>query len=99
MSKKILLIFLSIIIIAIIFFCIDFYRAGNGKSPIFCIHCGTFKDGGTKIYVGLGYKVIEYHKLNGYKNIHIGTLFMKYDSELGGNLEMVLIEPTNTEVK
>ena len=92
-KKTILRIFLVIFITAVIFFSIDFYRAQNGKSPIFCIHYSTLKDGGTKEYIGFGYKVIEYHKINGYKNIHVGTFFMQYDDQLGGKNTL---EPVNT---
>ena len=74
-------------------FSVDFYRAQNGKSPVFCIHYSTLKDGGTKEYIGFGYKVIAYHKTNGYKNIHVGTFFMQYDDQLGGKLTL---EPVNT---
>ena len=95
--KKIFLLFLAIVIIAIVFFSVDLYRAKNGKSPIFCINYGTLKDGGSKEYIGLGYKVIVYHKLNGYKNMHIGTLFMKYDSNLGGD-SLILLQPSDNEL-
>ncbi len=83
--KKVLLvigiILLVIIITGIIFFCIDSNRVKNGELPMFCINnpAGTLMDGGTKEYIGLGYKVIKFNKLNGYKETKIGSWFMKYE--------------------
>lgn len=83
--KKVLLvigiILLVVIITGIIFFCIDSNRVKNGELPMFCINnpAGTLMDGGTKEYIGLGYKVIKFNKLNGYKETKIGSWFMKYE--------------------
>ena len=86
--KKILkivgIILAIIVIIGIIFFAVDYSRANDQKSPIFCINTSVLKDGGTKEYIGLGYKVIEYCKIDGYDKIHIGTWLMKYDETLKG---------------
>lgn len=54
-----------ILIIAVIiwlsFFLIDYNCAKNNKTPIFCIKFDSYWDGGTKEYLGLGYKIIKYH--------------------------------------
>ncbi len=92
MKKRVIGVLILIILIGIIFFTIDNQRAINGESPMFCIQYSTQKDGGTKEYIGLGYKVIEYHKLNGYKKIQVGNIFLKYDSTLGGTMEVIPIE-------
>lgn len=92
MKKRIIIILVIIILTFIVFFTIDNQRAINGKSPIFCIQYSTKKDGGTKEYIGFGYKVIEYHKLNGYSKIQIGNIFLKYDSNLGGTMDVIPIE-------
>lgn len=77
---KILLIILFIIIIfGIIFFTIDYNRAKNNQKPLFCIKTGTLLDGGTIEYLGIGYKVIDFHTIAGYDDIKIGTWSMDYD--------------------
>lgn len=77
-----------VIFVAIITFIIDRIRATDGKKPIAAILVFQEKDGGTKQYYGLGYKVIAYNKLNGYNKIHIGTYFLKYDDKLGQDNEL-----------
>ena len=86
--KKKWLVLLSIIItviliLSITFFIVDNKRVINGELPIFAKKVATANDGGTTEYMGLGYKVIDYNKLNGYDKIHIGSWFMKYNSSLG----------------
>ena len=81
-----------IICFIIVFFTIDLIRVNQQKLPIFCIHLSftDVADGGTKVYFGLGYKVIAYHKTRfdetgkdiGYQGIHIGSWFMSYDNSL-----------------
>lgn len=68
-----------------VFFLIDYSRASEGKSPLFCVQEEAVNDGGTVIYKGVFYKVIDYHKTINYnKNIYyddvkIGTYGMKYE--------------------
>ena len=86
-SKIILIILIVIIIISclgFIFYKIDNQRIKNDKDPIFVINTVIYKDGGTKEYLGLGYKIIKYHiiemELNNEKDIYdIGTWFLKYN--------------------
>ncbi len=68
-----------VIILGVIFFIIDNNRVRKEEKPIFCFNNIAYKDGGTKEYLGLGYKVIDFHLLNGYDDMKIGTWFMKYD--------------------
>lgn len=68
-----------IIILGVIFFTVDYNRVKKQENPIFCIKTATFLDGGTTEYIGLGYKVIDFNKLNGYDEMKIGTLFMDLD--------------------
>lgn len=76
---KIFLIVLGIIfILGIVFFSIDYNRVQKQEKPIFCLNVTTYRDGGTKEYYGLGYKVIDFHTLEGFDEIKIGTWFMKY---------------------
>ncbi len=77
---KILCILLVIIVVlGIMFFIIDYNRVKNNETPIFCINTSTYRDGGSKEYLGLGYKVIDFNKLDGYDEMKIGTWFMNYN--------------------
>lgn len=72
-----------IIMLGIVFFTIDYNKVKNNELPTFCIpNKMVIMDGGTREYFGLGYKVIKYNRLSGYKGIHIGTWFMDYDDNL-----------------
>lgn len=91
MNKKIKLLInilitllIFIIMLGIVFFTIDYNKVKNNELPIFCYNNpeNTLLDGGTGEYFGLGYKVIKYNRLSGYKGIHIGTWFMDYDDNL-----------------
>lgn len=79
--KTILLIVFIIIVLGIIFFTVDSNRAKNNQKPLFCIKHpgGTILDGGTIIYFGLGYKVIDFHTLAGFDDVKIGPWSMDYD--------------------
>lgn len=68
-----------IILLGIIFFVIDYNRAKNNEQPMFCIQIDEVNDGGTKIYLGLGYKVIDFNTLSGFDDVKIGTLLINYD--------------------
>lgn len=83
--KKILKIIVStlgiIVVLGMIFFMVDYNRVKNQKKPIFCIKnpAGAIMDGGTIEYLGLGYKVIDFHTIAGFDDIKIGTWFMDYN--------------------
>lgn len=82
MKKKIKIILLIIVIIAvlgIIFYSVDSNRAKNNQKPLFCIKTGILSDGGTIEYLGIGYKVIDFHTLAGFDDVKIGTWSMDYD--------------------
>lgn len=78
-TKVILIILGVIILLGLTFFAVDYNRVKNREKPIFCINTAIIRDGGTKEYLGLGYKVIDFNELNGYDEIKIGTWFMKYE--------------------
>ena len=67
--------------ILIVTFTVDYNRVKNQKKPIFCIKspAGGIMDGGTIEYLGLGYKVIDFHIIAGFDDIKIGTWFMDYN--------------------
>lgn len=70
-----------IVVLGIVFFTVDYNRVKNQKKPIFCIKspAGGIMDGGTIEYLGLGYKVIDFHTIEGFDDIKIGTWFMDYN--------------------
>ena len=102
--KKIKIVLIIVAIIAVIWsiiFSIDYSRVKINKLPIFCIEAAHVADGGTTIYTGLGYKVINYNvkKYSDgiiYKGIFIGTWFMKYEDH-EKDLEKVKLETTSNE--
>lgn len=77
--KITLIIVLFILLLSLIFFIVDYSRASEGKSPVFCIFTDEVNDGGTRIYLGLGYKVIDFNTLSGFTDIKIGSYFMDYE--------------------
>jgi hypothetical protein len=58
----------------------DYCLAKANKSPIFAIRTAVYKDGGTKDYIGLGYKIRKYNKLDGRKDA-VFIPFFTSDSE------------------
>lgn len=87
-AKIVGMIILILVILGMIFYTVDKNRAREGKRPMFCKKIGAYLDGGTTEYIGLGYKVIAFNKMedivdgtmNYYTRVHIGSLFMTYDS-------------------
>lgn len=83
-NKKIKLIsniIFVIIILIIAMITIDIVRVKKyNKLPIFAIPLHTYKDGGTKEYYGIGYKVIDYYQLQGRRDKEMGTWFLKYNT-------------------
>lgn len=81
---KILLSIIGIIILlGLIFYTVDYFRIIKNKTPIFCILENEVNDGGTKIYLGLGYKIIDFHKVKNedeyYDDVKIGFWNIDYD--------------------
>lgn len=76
--KKVLMTLVVLIACITIFAIIDFNRVKNNELPIFCIKKGTFMDGGSTEYIGLGYKILDYHQM----------LPMWVHKEVGANQEI-----------
>lgn len=60
---KIFKILILVILVWCMFFSIDYVRVQNNELPIFCFKLGGLQDGGTVYYIGIGYKVIDFHAL------------------------------------
>ena len=65
MKNKKRIVIISILIITIMF-CTDFLCTKLEKKPIFCIKAGSYSDGGSTQYIGLGYQVIVFNKIDSY---------------------------------
>ena len=80
-TKMIINIFFIVILIIIAMISIDIVRVAKyDKKPLFTINTKTYKDGGSKEYIGIGYKVIDYYQLQGRRDIEIGTWNLKYNT-------------------
>ena len=78
---KIFNIFFIFAMIAMIIIAIDVIAiARYNKGPFFAIPMKTYKDGGTKEYYGLGYKVIKYNQIEGRRDTQIGLWGLDYNS-------------------
>ena len=77
--KLLVAIILAIVILGFVMFLIDCSRVNSDKVPIFARETSTANDGGTIEYMGLGYKIIDFNRLNGYDETKIGLWNMKYE--------------------
>ena len=65
-----------LIMVATDVICVARYDVG----PFFAIPLKEYKDGGTKAFYGLGYKVFKYKQIQGRRDRQIGTWGLKYDA-------------------
>ena len=80
--KRIINIIFIVVIILIVMVVVDIVSVSKyEKGPFFAIKTTTYKDGGTKVYHGIGYKVIKYHQVQGRRDMEIGNWSLKYDIE------------------
>lgn len=72
-------IILSIVIIWIICFFIDYFRARQEKRPLFCINEVTkeYDDGSVYICTGVGYKMYHYKRSSIPLSVQFGPFFIK----------------------
>lgn len=71
----------GIIVVLLIMTAVDVIAVARYDSgPFFAINFKTYKDGGTKVYYGLGYKVINYNVTEGRKGKVVGSWFMPYST-------------------
>lgn len=77
------IVILSIVIIWIIVFFVDYFRARQSKNPIFCFHKVTKKydDGEVFSCTGLGYKMYRYDRASISTKIEFGPFFIKERTE------------------
>lgn len=74
----------TIIMIIIIIFgsltVLDAILTTKGIGPFLALKIKTYNDGGTKEYLGFGYKVIKYNQTVGRKDTVIGNYSLKYNT-------------------
>lgn len=81
--KKIINICFAIIMAILIMVAIDVISVGRyNRGPYFAIQTKEYDDGGTKEYVGFGYKVIDYNQMNGRQDKVIGSLNLEYNTDV-----------------
>ena len=81
--KKIINICFAIIMAILIMVAIDVISVGRyNRGPYFAVQTKEYDDGGTKEYVGLGYKVIDYKQMNGRQDKVIGSFSLEYNTDV-----------------
>ena len=82
-SDVIKVVLLAIIIIWIIIFFIDYFRARQSKTPLFCISEETkeYDDGTVYSCTGLGYKMYKYNRSSVDATVEFGPFFIKERTE------------------
>ena len=80
--NKIARIILRVVIVIAILVVIDLFLITRFEfGPLFAIRTKTYKDGGTKEYYGIGYKVIRYNVTNGRSGMVVGNYSLKYNPD------------------
>ena len=82
-GEVIKVVLLAIIIIWIIIFFIDYFRARQSKTPLFCISEETkeYDDGTVYSCTGLGYKMYKYNRSSVDATVEFGPFFIKERTE------------------
>lgn len=80
-TEKWLLGFSVAFLISVVMAGTDWALAIQDKTPLFAVPVVTYKDGGTKVYLGVGYKIIAYSILEGRQDTVFGSWFMAYSNQ------------------
>ena len=82
MEKKTKILIISILILyflvslSLVFLWMDYGRILKGGTPLFSINTSTYKDGGSEVYYGLGYRIIRWYQLQKDSKIKYGPDFV-----------------------
>ncbi len=80
--RLVLNIIFVIVLIALTFIAVDVICVARyEKGPYFVIPGTKYKDGGTREYYGIGYKVIKYNQVQGRRDMEIGFWNLKYNAD------------------
>lgn len=63
-AKYVLLVAVLLCCSFLAFGIVDYNRFFAGEEPIFIVKCDVLNDGGTKIYYGIGYQLIDWKKID-----------------------------------
>lgn len=77
MRKKNVIAITLIVIKSFIMLGTDYHMSQKDKPPKFALQTAIYKDGGTKVYTGLGYNVIDYNQLEGRKDVVFIPFYFK----------------------
>ena len=80
LSRMINVIFTLVIIILVLIACDVLLVSKANIGPFLAFPIKTYKDGGTKEYIGLGYKVIKYKQTQGRRDTVLGPWSLKYNA-------------------
>lgn len=99
--KKIINILFIIIFLILTMITVDVISVARyDVGPFFAIPLKKYKDGGSKAYYGIGYKVIKYNQVQGRKDKEIGFWNLKYNIDPVELKDIDLaIEMYNNEIK
>ena len=83
MKKSIKIVLISIIGLIFLFSIlgiIDYQMVKNSKEPIFCYYKDVMRDGGSKVYEGIGYVIVNYYNpILNERKLRIGILHYPKD--------------------
>jgi hypothetical protein len=74
-KKKVLAIIALLLIFSICTLVVDYKLALKEKPPKFAIKSVVYKDGGTTIYNGFGYRITDYNQIDGRDDIQFFSPF------------------------
>lgn len=66
-------------------FIVDYCLSLQNESLLFAIKTNRYKDGGTPVYIGVGYKMIDYNQIDGRKDVVFNSVFVTTDNMKGKN--------------
>jgi hypothetical protein len=79
--KKTIMIIALFVSLPFIMIGTDYSLAKVDRSPIFSVRTAIYKDGGTQLFIGLGYKIINYNELDGRKDVEFIPFFAGEEGE------------------
>lgn len=78
---KILIPIVLLALLLLVFYFVDKDRVSKNKPPLFCIKTQTYRDGGSTVYMGAGYKVIIYRNTNDDNELYsFGNWSLEFDN-------------------
>lgn len=73
------IILVIILVLVVTMLLVDVNLVLEGRTPMFSVTKAVYEDGGTVEYMGFGYKIFKYNKLDEKPTLKFGTLFLQYE--------------------